>query len=193
MYSFFYPDAKRLLKEAGGEIIINDGRNYVYLTNKKYDIVTIDPPPPFNAAGTTVLYSEGFYQDMLHMLKSDSIVMQWIPLAPRTEDNLMVTKSFINVFPYVIGIKSPGHENGLFVLGSLSPIIIDRVRLNEVFSSKVVSEDLAKFNLRINTGSILPLTISRSTLDELTQNVSLVTDNHPRTEYFFLRYLLTKE
>lgn len=191
MFSLFYPSSAKLQKNAPGKIIINDGRNYVNLTKSKYDIVTIDPPPPFNAAGTTVLYSEEFYKNMLHILTPQSLVMQWVPLNLEKEDSKMAAKSFTAVFPYTIAIKSPGDENGFFLIGSLSEIKIDKERMTQVFSSKVVENDLSRFGKKITADTILPLITNRQELVKQTKDVLPITDDHPRTEYFLLRQLFT--
>lgn len=191
MSSLFYSDISNLAANGKGKVIINDGRNYVKLTKKKYDLVTIDPPPPFNAAGTTVLYSEDFYKNMLHALNSDSVVMQWVPAPPRPDDTQMVTKSFLNVFPFVIALKSPGLEKGVFLIGSLSPIRFDQKRINDVFHSKIVTNDLAEFSQKVDAGTIFPLITNRDELIKRTQHVDPVTDDHPRTEYFGLRHIFT--
>lgn len=187
MFSLFYPGSTHLLSNAPGKIIINDGRNYVNLTHSKYDIVTIDPPPPFNAAGTTVLYSEEFYKNMLHILNPKSLVMQWVPLNFEKEDAKMAAKSFTRVFPYTIAIKSPGDEDGFFLIGSLSEIKIDKERIDKIFSSKIVENDLSRFGKKITAETILPLLINRQELVKQTRDVLPITDNHPRTEYFLLR------
>ena len=41
---WFYPDASTYLHSPLGQVIISDGRNYVRLSNKRYDLITVDPP-----------------------------------------------------------------------------------------------------------------------------------------------------
>lgn len=189
MFPLFYPDAKDMLMSPKAQIIINDGRNYVNLTRKKYDIVTIDPPPPVNAAGTTVLYSEEFYKNILKIIKPQSIVSQWVYYGSRLDDINMIIKSYVNIFPYIIAVKALDGVPGVYLIGSLSPININDNRIDEVFSQNFVRDDLKQVNLEVNSSTFKSHIIgNKNSLMETLVNVKPVTDNYPRTEYFLLRH-----
>ena len=66
--SWFYPDANKYLHNPLGQVVINDGRNYVRLSNKRYDLIDIDSPPPIWSAGAVVLLTQEFYQEALQRL-----------------------------------------------------------------------------------------------------------------------------
>ena len=55
----FYPDADTYLHHPNGRIIIADGRNYVRLSPKQYDMIAVDPAPPIQSAGTIPSTYEG--------------------------------------------------------------------------------------------------------------------------------------
>ena len=42
-------------------IVIDDGRRFLLRTNRLFDVITIDPPSPVEAAGSSLLYSREFY------------------------------------------------------------------------------------------------------------------------------------
>ncbi len=46
MFGYYYPDAASVLANPKGHLAITDGRNYVELSDRTYDIVVVDPPPP---------------------------------------------------------------------------------------------------------------------------------------------------
>ncbi|HEX6512743.1 MAG TPA: fused MFS/spermidine synthase, partial [Chloroflexota bacterium] len=48
----FYPDAESFLHSPHARVITADGRNYVRNTSRTYDIISVDPPPPIESAGT---------------------------------------------------------------------------------------------------------------------------------------------
>ncbi len=191
LFPIFYPETDEKLP-GKGRIIVNDGRNYVNLTRKKYDIITVDPPPPLNAAGTTVLYSEEFYTSMKRILNPGGIVMEWMIPGDRPEDILMTQKSFLNSFPYVYAIKWNGDTGGFFMFGSLTPININSERINKIMFSSLVRDDVLKFHRLVNADEIVRLIVNREELVKKTKNVRSITDNHPITEYFALRYLFNK-
>ena len=59
---WFYSDADRVLADPRGKLSITDGRNFVELSSDRYDLITVDPPPPIESSGTSVLYSREFYE-----------------------------------------------------------------------------------------------------------------------------------
>lgn len=193
LMTFFYRNANQLLSHPQGKIIINDGRNYVFLTPQKYDVVTIDPPPPFNSAGTTVLYAQEFYQNITQKLQPNGIVSQWIWFGSRQDDIYMTIKSFINIFPYVLAFAPPDGGGGVFLEGSFQPLDSSLMpkRALEVPSS--VTFDLQeKYPAMVLSDLSTFLIADQDDLRQLLVNVPPVTDDHPRTEYFLLRHLFQK-
>lgn len=187
----FHQDANQFLDHPQGRIIINDGRNYVFLTKKTYDIVTIDPPPPFNAAGTTVLYSQEFYQDIVQKLKPNGIVSQWLWFGSREDDIKMAAKSFLNVFPYVVVFQSPRASGGFFLEGSLSPINLTAFKSKTIHSQVIA--DLKENYPEFTPGQFSDLIIgNHSSLSQWVGNLPPITDDQPRTEYFLLRHSFTR-
>lgn len=189
-FPIFYADAHSLLEQPNTNIIINDGRNYVKLTNKTYDIMVIDPPPPFNSAGTTVLYSEDFYRDLAKKLKPGGLVNEWVYFGSNEDDIAMAIKSFVNVFPYVIVYYPPKDPViGVNLLGSFTPIEIDDVRVEQIFSSQAVKEDFNEFGLLIEPKSVKDMFIAnREDLLLYVNDFPAITDDRPRTEYFINRH-----
>lgn len=191
MFDLFHLDADEVLNNARGRIIINDGRNYVLLTKKAYDIVTIDPPPPFNAAGTTVLYSKGFYEQIKAKLNNQGIVCQWMYFGSRQDDIAMATRSFFDVFPHVTVFR-PLSVGGAFLIGSLQPINVNENRFSAIFDAPYVRNDLAETGAPLGTQEVLNLYVGTEVdLKGAYENVPPVTDDHPRTEYHLLRHAFT--
>lgn len=192
---YFHPDAKEVLADPRGKVIINDGRNYAFLTDKKYDIVTIDPPPPFNAAGTTVLHSKEFYTDLVKILEPGGIVSQWIYYNGSQEDDIaMAVKSFLDVFPHVLAFQKTGSVGGIFLQGSASPL--DPKRVNLLFEDPQAVKDLeevieVKPGLSLKDHVTIELIGDRQSLSKKFANSPSVSDKHPRTEYFKLRHKFT--
>lgn len=189
MMDIFTPDAEQFLHHPRGRIIINDGRNYVRLTSKQYDLVAIDPPPPFNSAGTTVLYARDFYRQISTHLNPGGLVSQWLFFGSREDDLGMSIRSFTDVFPYVMAFGSPGETAGIYLVGSNTPIKINPARFQTVFSSPTVTQDFAAVNTTLSGKDAAGLLIANH--DELVAFAAkfpAVTDDRPRTEYFLLRH-----
>jgi len=61
-FGFYHADAPQVRQNPRGRIIIDDGRRYLKRTDEKFDVIVIDPPPPIEAAGSSLLYSKEFYE-----------------------------------------------------------------------------------------------------------------------------------
>ena len=55
---------------------VDDGRNYLLTTRKKYDVITADIILPRHA-GAGALYSQEYFQLVRNALKDDGLVLQW--------------------------------------------------------------------------------------------------------------------
>ena len=79
LFWYYHPDAPELLRSPLSRVIIDDGRRYLDRTPDKFDVITIDPPPPLSAAGSSLLYSKEFYVVAKKHLKPHGILEQWLP------------------------------------------------------------------------------------------------------------------
>ncbi len=78
-FDHFFDDADEVRVYPDGRMITNDGRNFLKLTRDRYDVITIDPPPPIDGAGVGHLYSYDFLELARARLKPDGIMAHWIP------------------------------------------------------------------------------------------------------------------
>jgi spermidine synthase len=99
-FADFHRDAALLLASPRAHVVVDDGRRFLDRTVDKYDVVVIDPPPPVEAAGSSLLYSREFYQSIRPHLADGGIVQAWIP-----GGELRVVAAFSlalrDVFPYI--------------------------------------------------------------------------------------------
>jgi len=189
-FAMFYKDGSEVLNNPKGKIIINDGRNYISLTDKKYDIIAIDPPPPINAAGTTVLYSQEFYEDARKILNPGGIVAAWFWYGASEDDFKMLFASMRNVFPHILVAVSPDGR-GVFFFGSEDEIIIDKKVFNERYQGWVYQDVNEWSNTPYRVGDLMELFVGdEKTIDRFVNNAMPLTDDHPKTEYFYLRHKL---
>ena len=79
LFWYFHSDGPELLRSPLSHVVIDDGRRYLERTSEQYDVVTIDPPPPVEAAGSSLLYSKEFYSTIKRRLKDGGILQQWLP------------------------------------------------------------------------------------------------------------------
>ncbi len=115
------------------EIRIGDGRQELLRRSERYDLITLEPPPP-SAAGVVNLYSRDFYELAASRLQPDGLMAQWWPLpAQNDEDSRSLVRSFLDVFPHASAWTTELHE--VLLVGSLSPLELDGARVEETLGA----------------------------------------------------------
>jgi spermidine synthase len=125
-FGFYFHDAEDLLKSPKAHVNIDDGRRFLKRTTQKFDIITVDPPPPVEAAGSSLLYSGEFYEAIKARLSDSGILQQWypLPLTPLEDTQLIgriAARSIAKSFPYV-RVFGGVEGYGLHFLASMKPI-----------------------------------------------------------------------
>jgi len=89
----------RVLEDPRVRKIVMDGRAWLRRTDRSYDVVTLEPMPPF-FSGSNALYSVGFYELVHARLRPGGFLAQWFPLHLMTlEQAESVAAAFSEVFP----------------------------------------------------------------------------------------------
>jgi len=120
LFYFFHDDAAQVLASPLAHIVADDGRHYLERNPARYDVIVIDPPPPVQAAGSSLLYSQDFYAVVKNRLQPGGILAQWLPVG---DDALQasVARALKNSFSYVRVFHSVEHW-GWHLLASDRPI-----------------------------------------------------------------------
>jgi len=119
LFAYFHSDGPAILRSPLSHVVVDDGRRYLERTSQQYDVITIDPPPPVEAAGSSLLYSENFYSVLRQRLRPGGILQQWLPLAD-AQDLAAVALALRRSFPYVRGFAV--EENGVHFIASNRPL-----------------------------------------------------------------------
>jgi spermidine synthase len=122
MFGYFHPDGPDLVRNSGGRlrIVHDDGRRFLDRSSEKFDLITIDPPPPVEAAGSSLLYTKEFYASAKRKMKPGAILETWLPGGDR-QTVAGFAKSVLESFPYVRACGSiQGH--GFHITASNDPI-----------------------------------------------------------------------
>jgi len=100
MFGYFHSDGPEILRSPLSQVVIDDGRRYLERTAEQYDVITIDPPPPIQSAGSSMFYSKEFYLTVKQRLRPDGILQQWLPGGDAVV-HASVTRALVESFPYV--------------------------------------------------------------------------------------------
>jgi spermidine synthase len=187
-FPFFFEDAPALLRDPKGQIVIDDGRRYLKRTRQSFDVITIDPPPPVEAAGSSLLYSVEFYQDVKSRLKPTGILQQWFPGG---DEKILfaVARSITKVFPHVRVYHSI--ENwGYHFIASSTPF--DTPSEQDMLSRlpERAKKDLLEWYPNQSIAAVVRSILSKEiSIQELLKEDAtfLISDNQPLNEYYLLR------
>ena len=94
-----YPDPKEHpLEDPRVTVHIEDGRYFLQTTERSYDLITGEPPPPKNA-GIVNLYTKEFFELVHRRLRPGGIHTYWLPIHNLTEDDTKaIVRGFCDVF-----------------------------------------------------------------------------------------------
>jgi spermidine synthase len=122
MFGYYYPEGPELVRASSGRlrIVVDDGRRFLDRSTGTFDVITVDPPPPVEAAGSGMLYSKEFYASAKRRMNPGAILQTWIP-GGDLETIAGMALSVLESFPYVRGVGSI-EKFGLHVLASNDPI-----------------------------------------------------------------------
>jgi spermidine synthase len=95
-----YPDpSENPLKDERVRTWVEDGRFFLQATNRRYDLITSEPPPPKHA-GVVSLYTQEFFQLVRDRLTEGGINTHWLPTHSLTyDDSRAIVRAYCEVFP----------------------------------------------------------------------------------------------
>jgi spermidine synthase len=186
---WFYADASHYLHSPLAHVVISDGRNYVRLSNKRYDLITIDAPPPLWSAGAVVLITREFYQEARQRLAPGGILTSFLPY----DNPRLLIRTAKSAFRYVVVLKGL-LPFGMYIMASQRPIKITRSAILHVFGTPAIRADLDSApDYKPTATRYWPGIIDRSVwlrnnaaVRRFTGSGPLLTDDRPSTEYFLL-------
>ena len=191
-FGFFHRDAAKVLAEAHVHTVVDDGRRYLLRTHRRFDVITLDPPPPVPAAGSSLLYSVQFYRIAARRLAPGGILAQWLPSSgPRVR--MAVVRALHHVFPYVLAFHAL-HGTGVHLMASMTPIAVPDTAAFIARMPPRARRDLMAWeggrSLHAVVHQILALREPlHAVLPAPGAGIPLLTDNRPYNEYFLLRDL----
>jgi hypothetical protein len=95
MNDIVYPKpADRPLQDPRVRVHIEDGRYFLQTTDRDFDLITAEPPPP-GIAGVENLYTREYFQLLHDRLSEGGIVTYWLPLHSLTD---VSTKAILRAF-----------------------------------------------------------------------------------------------
>jgi spermidine synthase len=165
-----------VLSRPNVHLSVDDGRNYLMLTRRRYDVVTADVIHPI-FAGSGNLYSREYFQLIRQVLNPGGLVLQWV--AGTEAEYKAIARTFVSVFP-----ETTVWVDGSLMVGSLQPLRLRRAEFDAKLDLPGRAQGL--HDLGIESFDKL-LTTFVAGPDELRAYLGpgpILTDDRPLTEYF---------
>lgn len=155
--------------------IAGDGRNYLLLAPKKYDIISCDPVHPSLGSGS--LYSKEYFELCKNRMKPGGVISQYLPLHKMTVNDLKtLLNTFYSVFPHSMVWLAQTHG---VLIGSTQELRLSFTAIKDLTGR--INDPFFKDPYLLAA----TLLLNRAGIKDYVKNHSPVhTDNHPILEYF---------
>jgi len=189
LVTFYHADGDKVLSWPLGHVVIDDGRRFLERSPEPFDAIIIDPPPPVQTAGSSLLYSQDFYEVAKTRLVPGGILQQWLPDGDDATQTA-VAKALKDSFPYIRVFR--GMEGwGWHFLASERPIPVrTAAELVAAMPSGAV-RDMMEWGPAATpvdqVGLLLAHELPLQPMIALSPATPALQDDRPINEYFLLR------
>jgi spermidine synthase len=165
-------------------VIIMDGKNYVLLTDKEYDIIMTDSIYP-GAGGASALYSYDHFKAVRDKLKPGGVATCWLPLDLSPYDIRVALKAFYDVFPdmSVWYCYMSFSQHALIAGRKDAPLEIDLAKFTQAFEDSAIREDLADIFIDSPFDLASCLLADGEAVKKFCGDVPRHSDDHPILEF----------
>jgi spermidine synthase len=158
------------------ELIVDDGRNHLLRSSKRYDVIISDATHPATA-DSWLLYTREFYELCRRRLESGGMVAQWLPLHGLTsDDHRMIVRTFAGVFPHATLWLTRGYT---VMLGTTEPLVIDEAEVARRVEDPDVRGALGEVDLGDATSLLGALALDARAVASYAGAGAINTDNRP--------------
>jgi len=133
-----------IMQNPKAKISIGDGRNHLFCTPRRYDVITADPFEPV-VSGAGHLYTVDHFRQARECLADDGIMGQFLPMYEMSrEDFLTIMRSFAEAFP-TSALFFTGTDT--VMLGFKNEIVFNAGTMRARFQIPEVSASLAEIGI----------------------------------------------
>ncbi|MGE5339924.1 MAG: fused MFS/spermidine synthase [Candidatus Omnitrophota bacterium] len=161
---------------------VNDGRNQVLLSSKKYSLIISDATNPLTF-DSWPLYTREFYETCKNRLKPGGIFCQWVPIPLPDESIKIILRTFKDVYPHTSFWVIYGSSQCL-MLGTPERLRIDYKDLSQRLNRIYQSSGLAEFGIDSVEKFLSFFMIGEDKLNEMFRGYNKInTDDLPQAHF----------
>ncbi len=179
----FARENRNILADKRFHLTFWDGRHYIRVTKRKYDLVISDLFQP-DSAGVGSLYTLEHFLNVKAKLKKGGAMAQWLPMYQLSPENLkIIMRTFAQAFDHVVvwGGDINSELPALMLFGSAEPIRIQPGRLASRLELDSVKKDMLEHADPLSFLSFYIM--DRRGIMRFTDGLPINTDNRPVIEY----------
>ncbi len=165
-----------ILRQPHVRVRVSDGRNYLALTQKRYDVITADIIQPQHA-GAGLVYSREYFELARAALKDDGIMLQWIGHRSKVEYDL-IKRTFLQVFP-----EATLWNGGTLMVGTKRPLRVSRSAFERKLQDARTAAALREVGLGSWDALMGAFSGDAAVMRSFVGDGPVLTDDHPRIEY----------
>ena len=166
------------LRDPRVQIILNDARGALALTDKRYDAIVSQPSHPWTA-GASHLYTREFMRQARAHLTEGGVFVQWMNIGFLDEDLLRsLAATLLDVFGHVSVYRpDPGT---LIFLASAAPVRVEQSVMAVSTPLDLAPRHYARFGIHCPEDIVVALTLDQAGVEALAQSAPLITDDRNR-------------
>jgi spermidine synthase/MFS family permease len=171
-----------VLRDPRVRVVIDDGRHHLATAQDRWDVVSLEPPPP-TAEGAASLYTREFYVAARRAMTHDGIVAQWIPLDQQTADlNRAMLAAMLAEFRYV-EVYIASREEGVILASNVSITpALDRWRAR--WQPPRVAASLAEVGFESPEALVATRVLDTAGVRRYVRGIAAMVDDLPAVEFY---------
>jgi spermidine synthase len=164
------------------KLVDNDGRNYLEMTDEKFDIVISEPSNPW-ITGASNLFTREFFKTVRARLAPGGRYLQWLQIYEISPDNVRaILGTLSRVFPEVL-VFQPQHSRADLLIVAGDGVTLDWKNLERRFADARTRAELQRLDIQSPEDIVARLLLSASGVRTWTRVFHENTDDSARVEY----------
>jgi len=168
------------------QLVVQDGRNYLLGTSRRFDVITADPIHPW-VRGSGYLYTREYYELAREHLTENGVMCQWLPLYQLGREDLRAAVgAFVDVFPDATMWSTPADA---VLIGTMKPLRIDLPDWQRRLAASQVHEGLARVGLADLLSLVAEFTLTPDGMRRFAGDAPRNTDDNVFLEFSSPRHM----
>lgn len=187
---YFLPWNNNVLTDARTNLIIQDGRAHLQLTDQKYDVIISEPSNPW-MAGLAALFTEEFFELGKEKLNQQGVFVQWLHTYQMDWETVkLIGRTFTSVFPNSIMVStapsSIGIDSILVGFRDINTVSLQTAKRNLTYAQK-------SKNINLKDPRLFYRLIVAENLQKLFGSGPVNTDNQPNLEFYAPKLMYSED